>query len=88
MIDGILKLLSIKTNKSLLLIYKIIAWPLYKRSNNPFILFDLILNDESKLNGIKITDDMLEELIKIINIRMGQKPLKIKKFFKLTCFNF
>ncbi len=88
MIDGILKLLSIKTNKSLLLIYKIIAWPLYKRSNNPFILFDLILNDESKLNGIKITDDMLEELIKIINIRMGQKPLKIKRFFKLTCFNF
>ena len=88
MIDGILKLLSIKTNKSLLLIYKNIVWPLYKRSNNPFILFDLILKDERKLNGIKITEDMLEELNKIIKFRMGQKPLKIKSFFKLTCFNF
>ena len=64
MIDGILKLLSIKTNKSLLLIYKNIVWPLYKRSNNPFILFDLILKDERKLNGIKITEDMLEELLR------------------------
>jgi len=88
LIDGIIKLLSIKTNKPLLYLYENIVWPLYKMSKDPYILLDLILNESKKLKRIKIDNDTYTELIKIINFRMAQKSLKIKSYFKLTCFNF
>ena len=88
MIDGIIKLLSIKTKKPLLYLYENIVWPLYKMSKNPYILFELILTESKKLKKINLDYDIYEELIKIINFRMAQKSLKIKSYFKLTCFNF
>ena len=88
MIDGIIKLLSIKTNKPLLYLYENIVWPLYKMSKNPYILLELLLNERKKLKGIKLDNDIYTELIKIINFRLAQKPLKIKSYFKLTCLNF
>lgn len=82
MIDGIIKLLSIKTNKPLLYLYENIVWPLYKMSKNPYILLELLLNERKKLKEIKLDSDIYTELIKIINFRLAQKPLKIKSYFK------
>ena len=88
-IDGIIKLLSIRTNKSMEYLYENIVWPLYNK-NNPFNAFETIaLNGGKKiLKKLSIEEDIKNELINIIKIRMAPRLKEIRGTFKLVCYAF
>ena len=88
-IDGIIKLLSIRTNKSMEYLYENIVWPLYNK-NNRFNAFETIsLNGGKKiLKKLNIEEDIKNELINIIKIRMAPRLKEIRSTFKLVCYAF
>ena len=88
-VEGIVKLLSVHTKKSMEYLYKNLIWPLYKTHEHAYDALKSILNGDDKiLEGLKITDDIKEELIKILKVRLVPQPVKIRSDFKLTCYTF
>ena len=88
-VEGIVKLLSVHTNKSMEYLYKNLIWPLYKTHEHAYDALKSLLNgDEKILEGLKIDDNTKEELIKILKVRMVPQPVKIRSDFKLTCYTF
>ena len=88
-VEGIVKLLSVHTGKTMEQLYKTIIWPLYKTHEHAYDALKSLLNgDEKILEGLKIDDNTKEELIKILKVRMVPQPVKIRSDFKLTCYTF
>lgn len=88
-VEGIVKLLAVHTKKPMDYLYKNIIWPLYKKYDHAYDALKLILNgDETIFEYIKITDEIKEELIKILKVRLVPQPVKIRSDFKLTCYTF
>ena len=88
-VEGIVKLLSVHTKKSMEYLYKNLIWPLYKTHEHAYDALKSILNGDDKIfEGLKITDDIKEELIKILKVRLVPQPVKIRSDFKLTCYTF
>ena len=88
-VEGIVKLLSVHTKKSMESLYKNIIWPLYKNHEHTYDALKSLLNgDEHILEGLKITDEVKEELMKILKVRLIPQPVKIRSDFKLTCYTF
>ena len=88
-VEGIVKLLSVHTKKSMEYLYKNLIWPLYKTHEHAYDALKSILNGDDKiLEGLKITDDIKEELIKILKVILVPQPVKIRSDFKLTCYTF
>jgi translation initiation factor 2 subunit 1 len=88
-VEGIVKLLAVHTKKSMEYLYKNLIWPLYKTHEHAYDALKSILNGDDKiLEGLKITDDIKEELIKILKVRLVPQPVKIRSDFKLTCYTF
>lgn len=88
-VEGIIKLLSVHTKKSMESLYKSIVWPLYKTHEHAFDAFKAILNGDDKILGdLKISDDVKEELLKILKARLKPQPVKIRSDFKLWCYTF
>ena len=78
-VEGIVKLLSVHTKKSMEYLYKNLIWPLYKTHEHAYDALKSILNGDDKiLEGLKITDDIKEELIKILKVRLVPQPVKIR----------
>ena len=74
-VEGIVKLLSVHTKKSMESLYKTIIWPLYKKHEHAYDALKSLLNGDDKvLEGLKITDEVKEELM--------------KSAFKLSCYMF
>lgn len=89
MVDNILKLISIRTNKPILYLYENIVWPLYKMKNNPFQIFKNIpLGNKRILKKLNVEENIKNELIKIVEVKLPPKLLEIKCTFKLICFTF
>ena len=88
-VEGIVKLLAVHTKKSMEYLYKNLIWPLYKTHEHAYDALKSILNGDDKIfEGLKITDDIKEELIKILKVRLVPQPVKIRSDFKLTCYTF
>ena len=88
-VEGIVKLLSVHTKKSMESLYKNIIWPLYKNHEHAYDALKSLLNgDEHILEGLKITDEVKEELMKILKVRLIPQPVKIRSDFKLTFYTF
>ena len=88
-VEGIVKKLSVNTKKSMEYLYKNIIWPLYKTHQHAYDALKALLNgDEHILEGLKITDEIKEELMKILKEKLVAQPVKIKSDFKLTCYSF
>ena len=88
-VEGIVKLLAVHTKKSMEYLYKNLIWPLYKTHDHAYDALKSVLNGDDKIfEGLKITDDIKEELIKILKVRLVPQPVKIRSDFKLTCYTF
>ena len=88
-VEGIVKLLAVHTKKPMEYLYKNLIWPLYKKYEHAYDALKLVLNGEDKIfEGLKITKEIKEELIKIIKVRLVPQPVKIRSDFKLTCYTF
>jgi translation initiation factor 2 subunit 1 len=91
LIEGIIKKLSVVTNTTMKNLYKTIIWPLYEDDSyeHPYdALESIVLNGEGILEGLKIKNEIKEELIKILKNKIVIKPVQIKSQFNLTCFTF
>ena len=88
-VEGIVKLLSVHTNKSMEYLYKNLIWPLYKTHEHAYDALKSVLNGDDKIfENVKISDEIKEELIKILKVRLVPQPVKIRSDFKLTCYTF
>jgi len=88
-VEGIVKKLAVNTKKSMEFLYKNIIWPLYKTHDHAYDALKSLLNgDEHILDGLKITDEIKEELMKILKEKLVPQPVKIRSDFKLTCYTF
>ena len=88
-IEDIVKLLSIKVNKEMKFLYENIIWPLYEKFDHAYDALESVLEGKSQiLEELEITDELKDELIKILEIKLSSKPLKIRSLFELTCFTF
>ena len=85
-VENIVKLLALRTYKSMEAIYKKVIWPLYKTHNHALdALKEIIVNGNlSILNRLNVNDEIKNELM---NILKKSIPIKIRTDFKLTCFN-
>lgn len=88
-VEGIVKLLAVHTKKSMEYLYKNLIWPLYKTHEHAYDALKSVLNGDDKIfEGLKISDEIKEELIKILKVRLVPQPVKIRSDFKLTCYTF
>ena len=89
-VDGVIKLLSVRTNLPMLYLYKKIVWPLYHIEHmNPFNAFNMIAMGSKKFfKYLFLEDNIKDELIKIIRIRFAPKLVEIRSEFKLINFTF
>ena len=89
-VENIVKLLALRTYKSMEAIYKKVIWPLYKTHNHALdALKEIIVNGNlSILNRLNVNDEIKNELMNILKKRWKYIPIKIRADFKLTCFNF
>lgn len=79
-VEEIVKELSVHTQKSMEYLYKNIIWPLYKTHDHALDALNLLLNGDSKiLENSKITDEIKEELMKILKKKISTKACKNKK---------
>ena len=70
-------------------IYKKLVWPLYKTHKHALDAFkEILAGNESILDGLKISDEIKEDLKKILKERLVAQPVKIRSDFKLTCYSF
>ena len=86
-VESIVKLLALRTYKSMETIYKKVIWPLYKTHNHALDALKEIIEkgNLSILNRLNVNDEIKNELM---NILKKSIPIKIRADFKLTCFNF
>lgn len=88
-VENIVKILSIHTNTSIGTIYKRLIWPLYKTHEHALdALKEILGGNTSILDGLKIKDEVKNELLEIIKERLAPQPIKIRADFKLTCYHF
>ena len=89
-VENIVKLLALRTYKSMETIYKKVIWPLYKTHNHALdALKEIIVKGNlSILNRLNVNDEIKNELMNILKKRWKYIPIKIRADFKLTCFNF
>ena len=86
-VENIVKLLALRTYKSMETIYKKIIWPLYKTHNHALDALEEVIEkgNLSILNRLNVNDEIKNELMNTLKKSM---PIKIRADFKLTCFNF
>ena len=86
-VENIVKLLALRTYKSMEAIYKKVIWPLYKTHNHALDALEEVIEkgNLSILNRLNVNDEIKNELM---NILKKSIPIKIRADFKLTCFNF
>lgn len=71
------------------MIYKRLVWPLYKTHKHALDAFkEILAGNDSILDGLKISDEIKEELKKILKERLVAQPVKIRSDFKITCYTF
>ena len=89
-VENIVKLLALRTYKSMEAIYKKVIWPLYKTHNHALDALKEIIEkgNLSILNRLNVNDEIKNELMNILKKRWIHIPIKIRADFKLTCFNF
>ena len=89
LVDGIIKLLSVRTKQPIKYLYESIVWPIYHLNNNPFNIFrNIALGKLKILKKLNIDENIKNELIKIVKIRLPPKLLEIRSTFKLSCYTF
>ena len=65
-VEGIIKILSVHTNKSMEFLYKNIIWPLYKTYQHALDALKCLLNGDTHIfENLKISDEIKNELINI-----------------------
>ena len=89
-VESIVKLLALRTYKSMEAIYKKVIWPLYKTYNHALDALKEVIEkgNLSILNRLNVNDEIKNELMNILKKRWKYIPIKIRADFKLTCFNF
>ena len=55
---------------------------------NLIMLMSILEGNEQILEELKIDDEIKDELIKILEIKLAIEPVKIRSIFGLTCFTF
>lgn len=90
-IENIIKILCIKTKKTMEFFYKNLIWPLFKKFDHAYDAFlSIFEGDYSFLENLdkSISDEIKKELIKQIKKRIIPETFKIRSIFSITCFNF
>ena len=88
-VEGIIKILSVHTNKSMEFLYKNIIWHLYKTYQHALDALKCLLNGDTHIfENLKISDEIKNELINIVKKRLVPEPIKIRSIFRLTCYTF
>ena len=87
-VESIMKLLSIRTKKPLIYLYENIVWPLNKIYYHSYDTLKSLANGNMEiLDKLKISNELKNEFLKIVKIRLA-KPLRIIYYFKITCYSF
>ena len=82
-------MLSIHTETPIGTVYKKVIWPLYENHDHALDALKEILQGETTiLDGLKIENNIKDELLKIIKERLAIQPFKIRADFKLICNQF
>ncbi len=88
-VEDIVKKLAVHTNNTMETIYKKLIWPLYKTHKHALdALKEILAGNTSILDGLKVDENIKEELMKILKEKLVPQPLKIRADFKLTCYTF
>lgn len=88
-VEDIVKKLAVHTNNTMETIYKKLIWPLYKTHKHALdALKEILAGNKSILDGLKVDENIKEELMKILKEKLVPQPLKIRADFKLTCYTF
>jgi len=88
-VEVIAKMLSIHTDTPIGTVYKKVIWPLYENHDHALDALKEILQGETTiLDGLKIENNIKDELLKIIKERLAIQPFKIRADFKLICNQF
>ena len=88
-VEDIVKKLAVHTNNTMETIYKKLIWPLYKTHKHALeALQEILSGNNSILDGLKVEENIKEELMKILKEKLVPQPLKIRADFKLTCYTF
>ena len=88
-VEDIVKKLAVHTNNTMETIYKKLIWPLYKTHKHALeALQEILAGNNSILDGLKVEENIKEELMKILKEKLVPQPLKIRADFKLTCYTF
>jgi translation initiation factor 2 subunit 1 len=88
-VENIAKILSMHTKTPIGTVYKKIIWPLYDNHEHALdALKEIFQGDTTILDGLKLDNNIKDELLKIIKERLSVQPFKIRADFKLTCYQF
>ncbi|CAG8538145.1 9264_t:CDS:2 [Ambispora gerdemannii] len=70
-------------------LYKVIAWPLYKKYGHAYEAFKLAITDpELVFEGLEIKPETMSELLNNIRRRLTPQPIKIRADIEVTCFGY
>jgi translation initiation factor 2 subunit 1 len=88
-VNNILRRVSQTQKIPLEALYETIGWPLYEKYEHALDAFGLAITDDKKVfEDIDITEEVKEELIKVIKTRLSPQPIKIRADFSVTCFEY
>jgi len=87
-VHGIMRYVAERTDEKMETLYEQIAWPLYKKYGHAYDAFTAaIKNEDTIFEGLNMSDQVREFLMKNIKRRLTPQPVKIRSDFEVTCFN-
>eukprot|EP00771_Trimastix_marina_P003949 gnl/Trimastix_PCT/667.p1 GENE.gnl/Trimastix_PCT/667~~gnl/Trimastix_PCT/667.p1 ORF type:complete len:302 (+),score=124.59 gnl/Trimastix_PCT/667:127-1032(+) len=86
-VHGIIMTLAGTLDRDPEMIYRAVAWPLYRRYGHAYDAFKRSIRDEETVfTGIEIDEELREALMTIIRRRLTPTPVKIRADVEVTCF--
>tara|TARA_R110002050_G_scaffold114300_1_gene229677 strand:+ start:237 stop:890 length:654 start_codon:yes stop_codon:yes gene_type:complete len=77
-VHSILSRVAQNNKVPLLELYEKIGWPLTKKHGHSHDAFQLLVQDESILEGIELTPEVKAELLKVVKHRLAIHPVKVQ----------
>ncbi|PVV05390.1 hypothetical protein BB560_000091 [Smittium megazygosporum] len=88
-VHRIMRLLSSKANVEMEELYKMFAWPLYKKYPHAIDAFKLALDDPEAIFGeFNLDPTLLDELMSIIRRSLTPQPVKIRADIEVNCYGY
>mmetsp|Transcript_9030 Transcript_9030/g.25303 ORF Transcript_9030/g.25303 Transcript_9030/m.25303 type:complete len:294 (-) Transcript_9030:63-944(-) len=85
---SILSRVALNTETPLLELYEKVGWPLSQKYGHVNEAFKLLVQDDTVLDSVELTDTQKNELIKVVKHRLSVRPMKIQTDVEVTCFTY